>query len=174
VSPIGGMNYLPASDYAAALPDDDVAAVLARETPRLFAIAVAVLRDVPEAEDVVQETLTDAWKSWETIRDPGARPRWLTRICVRQSIRARGRLARLPLFGLDQHRVEAPAPAHDVDMDRVYLVLSKHQRAVLTLHYHHGYSLDECASLMGCRPGTVRSHLARALSTLRKELIRDD
>ena len=103
---------------AAPQEDEDVDAILALETPRLFAIAVAILRDVAEAEDAVQETLMAAWKRWDTIRDPVARPRWLTRICVRQSIRARARLARLPLLGLDRHRVEAPALARDVDMDR--------------------------------------------------------
>jgi DNA-directed RNA polymerase specialized sigma24 family protein len=41
---------------------------------------------------------------------------------------------------------------------------------VITLHYHFGYSLDECASLMGCRPGTARSHLGRALAMLRRKL----
>jgi len=51
--------------------------------------------------------------------------------------------------------------------------LSTKQRAVVVLHYHHGYSLDECASLLGCRPGTARSHLARALTTMRKELAYD-
>lgn len=159
---------------AAPLEDEGVDAILALETPRLFAIAVAILRDVAEAEDAVQETLMAAWKRWDTIRDPVARPRWLTRICVRQSIRARGRLARLPLLGLDRHRVEVPALARDVDIDRLYRRLSKRQRAVLTLHYHHDYSLDECALLIGCRPGTVRSHLGRALSSLREGLSHDD
>ena len=40
----------------------------------------------------------------------------------------------------------------------------------MTLHYEYGYTLDECASLIGCQPGTARSHLARALASLRKEL----
>lgn len=166
------MNDSSAVGCATALPeDDDVAAILALETPRLFAIAVAILRDAAEAQDAVQETLMAAWKRWDTIRDRGARSAWLTRICVRQSLRARGRLGRLPLFGLDLDRVAATVPARDVDMDRLFRALPKRQRAVLTLHYHHGYSLDECAFVIGCRPGTVRSHLARALSTLRKDLV---
>ncbi|MGH7721307.1 MAG: RNA polymerase sigma factor [Candidatus Dormibacteria bacterium] len=171
------MHYAPAAGHAADFraDDDDLAAALADNMPRLFAIAVAILRDEAEAEDVVQETLTAAWKSWDRIRDQAARPHWLTRICVRQSIRARRRLMRLPLLGLDEHRVSVPtATARDVDLDRLYRSLSKRQRAVLTLHYHHGYSLDDCASLIGCRPGTVRSHLARALATLRREITDGD
>lgn len=88
--------------------------------------------------------------------------------CLR---RREGLLRRwLPLPG-EEHEVEAPAtdPA-DPDLDRACRRLSARQRAVITLHYHFGYSLDECAALMGSRPGTVRSHLNRALEALRREL----
>jgi DNA-directed RNA polymerase specialized sigma24 family protein len=58
-------------------------------------------------------------------------------------------------------------------MDRAYRRLSRKQRAAITLNYRHGYSVEECAVFMGCRPGTVRTHLERGLAALRKEL-RDD
>ncbi len=67
-----------------------------------------------------------------------------------------------------------PSPAQrqepDLDLDRCYRRLSRQQRAVVTLHYQYGYTIDECATLIGCQPGTARSHLARALASLRKEL----
>ena len=47
------------------------------------------------------------------------------------------------------------------------------QRAAIALNYRHGYSVDECAVFMGCRAGTVRTHLERGLAKLRKEL-KDD
>ena len=57
-----------------------------------------------------------------------------------------------------------------VDLDRSYRKLSPKQRAALFLHYHHGYSIDECADLMTCGAGSVRTHLARALASMRKEM----
>jgi RNA polymerase sigma-70 factor (ECF subfamily) len=59
-------------------------------------------------------------------------------------------------------------PATNLDLARAYVQLSKQQRAAVALHYFYGYTLDECAELLGNRPGTVRSHLARALVTLRR------
>jgi RNA polymerase sigma factor (sigma-70 family) len=56
------------------------------------------------------------------------------------------------------------------DIDRAYARLSVRQRAVVSLHYHYGYTLVECADLMGCSPGSVSQHLARALRSLRQEL----
>jgi DNA-directed RNA polymerase specialized sigma24 family protein len=64
-----------------------------------------------------------------------------------------------------------PGTAADIlDIDRAFRRLSLRQRAAIALTYRHGYSVEECAVFMGCRPGTVRSHLARGLVTLRKEL----
>jgi RNA polymerase sigma factor (sigma-70 family) len=160
-------------EEATEVPADDIGARLASEAPRLFATAIAILHDRGDAEDAVQETLTIAWRKWHALREEAARPRWLTQICVRQSITIRRR-RRSPLFALDTASAAPPAAVRDLDLDRVYARLPVRQRAVLTLHYHHGYSLDETAALMGCRPGTARSHLARALAMLRRELNLDE
>ena len=145
------------------------------ESRRLFAVAFAILRDPAEAEDAVQETMMKAWSAWHQLRDTERRRPWLTRICVNHCIgRKRLRLSRWLLPGSDA--VERGSPTQDdfvcqdLDLDRAYQRLSVQQRAVVVLHYHHGYPLDECADLMGCRPGTVRSHLNRALTTLRREV----
>jgi RNA polymerase sigma factor (sigma-70 family) len=140
------------------------------ESGRLFAVAYSILRDTQEAEDAVQETMELAWRSWSDLRDPSKRAAWLRQICVRRAIRSRRRL--LPRRWLaDVSDLQARVPEdRDLDLDRSYRRLTPQQRAVVTLHYEYGYSLDECAALIGCQPGTARSHLARALASLRKEL----
>ena len=145
-------------------------AAVRAESGRLFAVAYSILRDPQEAEDAVQETMELAWRSWDALRDPSKRSAWLRQICVRRAIRTRRRL--LPRLWLADS-ITVPSPQHgepDVDLDRSYRRLTRQQRAVVTLHYEYGYSLDECAALIGCQPGTARSHLARALASLRKEL----
>lgn len=135
----------------------------------LYSLARSILGDQQEAEDAVQDTMELAWRSWRSLRDPQRRAAWLKQICVRRCLRVKRRLfGRVPLSEND--RDPRPSPTADPDLDRAFYRLSRHQRAVIRLHYHDGYSLDECAGLMGCRPGTVRSHLARALASLRQEL----
>lgn len=146
--------------------------IVRTEARRLFVVANGVLRDPDEAEDAVQETLLRAWRSWHQLRDEERRRAWLTRICINHCLRRREGLLRrwLPLPG-DVERLEArPLDAADPDLDRACRRLSARQRAVITLHYRFGYSLDECAEMLGSRPGTVRSHLNRALTALRREL----
>ncbi|HZB97194.1 MAG TPA: RNA polymerase sigma factor [Candidatus Sulfotelmatobacter sp.] len=146
-----------------------------RESRRLFLLALAILRDSGEAEDAVQETMMKAWRAWDDFRDRERESAWLTRICVNSCLSRRRHLAaRFPLISpLMREPVSREAfDEVDLDLDRACRQVSARQRALLILHYHHGYTLDECAALMRCRPGTVRSHLARALSTLQREVER--
>lgn len=143
---------------------------------RLFHIALAIVRDAGEAEDAVQETFLVAWRRWDTVRDEDKREAWLTTICIRHCFRRRRILRR---WTLGRPGDTAAAAEHVrfqgrlLDLDRAQAKLSPQQRAVLVLSYHHGYSADQCAALMGLSGGTVRSHLARALASLRKEMSDD-
>jgi RNA polymerase sigma-70 factor (ECF subfamily) len=169
------MDKPPASERKSEelLPADS--AVSTDATPshrRLYAIALAILHDQGEAEEAVQETMEFAWRSRSSLRSEGSRAAWLTRICVRQSLCRRRRWFRSgkPDGGEAATEVFVPFQPRDLDLHRAYGRLSAKQRAVVSLHYGHGYTLDECAALMRSRPGTVRSHLARALTALREEL----
>ena len=50
------------------------------------------------------------------------------------------------------------------------MALPPKYRAVIHLYYYEGYSTEEIARILGCRPGTVRSRLSRARDKLRKLL----
>ena len=144
---------------------------LAAQLPRLMALAYSILRDSEEASDAVQETAEQAWRSWNAIRDPGRRASWLSTICVRQSLR-RARIERRQRLIPWRPRSDTTGyeGVSDVDLERALRGLSARQRAVVALHYVYGYSLDEIAGVLGCRPGTARSHLNRALNSLRDSL----
>jgi RNA polymerase sigma-70 factor (ECF subfamily) len=162
--------------------------VFATERRRLFGIAFTVLRDRAEAEDAVQETMVAAWRGWDSLRDPDKRSAWLTRICLNWCFRRRIRLARVIPFSARQRDADdatsigrsgrivvtmsaaaAPGP-RDLDLDRAFGELSPRQRAAVLLHHHFGFTVEQCAEVMSCSEGTVRSHLQRALAALREEL----
>ncbi len=138
-------------------------------TRPLYSLALSILSDQQEAEDAVQDTMVIAWGRWHSVRDEERRSAWLKRVCLRRCLRVKRRLFAVERLS-ERQRDTRTSPTSDPDLDRAFRRLSPHQRAVVRLHYQDGYSLDECASLMGCRPGTARSHLARALATLRQEL----
>ncbi len=157
------------SGYAAGAP-----AVLEAEMPRLLALAYSVLRDRDRAADAVQDTMEIALRSWSSLRQADRRAAWLSTICVRRALR-RARADRRSQFLPWAYRPPpvAVAFAQDIDLERALLQLTAKQRAVVGLHYVYGYTLDETAAAIGCRPGTARSHLNRALRTLR-QILGDD
>jgi RNA polymerase sigma-70 factor (ECF subfamily) len=147
--------------------------LLTAERRRLYGIAYSILRDHAEAEDALQDAMLKAWRSWDSVRDESARPTWLVRVCVNHCINRRHglrlRAARVTNAG-DAAVADPRFEGRLLDLDRSYRRLSPRQRAAVFLHYHHGYSIDECADLMSCRAGSVRTHLARALASMRREM----
>jgi RNA polymerase sigma-70 factor (ECF subfamily) len=147
------------------------------ERARLYALAVTITRDPSECEDIVQDTLLAAWRSRPRLRDPARTSAWLTRICVNHCLQRARRRARWVSAG---EKLLAAAPIRSrlddrpmLDFDRAFTRLSPKQRAVFVLHAHHGYSVRECAEILGCRAGTARSHLGRVIAALRQEMSDD-
>ena len=140
---------------------------------RLWGIAYAVLRSTPDAEDAIQETLICAWRAWSRVPVERVTDAWLLKICVNRSIDYRRRRLRRSTVNLLSDTVAAVDPAlHGgmLDLDRAFRKLSRRQRAAVVLHKARGYTIDECAELMGCSRASVRTHYERAIRRLRNDL----
>ena len=141
--------------------------------PALYGLALAITGGVADAEDAYQAALEQAWQRWGSLRkSTSARP-WLAKICARTAIRSRRRRLHWITRHVDvEHASNLGSLIHwDPDLGRALDQLTTRQRAVISLHYGQGYSLDEVGGLLGISGGTVRSHLNRALDHLRKELM---
>lgn len=161
-------------------------------TPWLLAVARAMLADQDEAEDVVQETFTLAWRRVELFDQASGRliP-WLLRITRNRAIdrlRARRRQAakvrRLEQYGALPPPVvaavepnEAATPGWQVHaaVARALAELPDEQRAVVQLAYFEGLTHSEIAGRLALPLGTVKTRLRLAFARLRTGLasIRD-
>src|SRR5687767_12081527 len=146
-----------------------------------FRTAWLVCGDAADAEDAAQEAFLKAHAALGRFR-PGApwRP-WLLRIVAneaRNRRRSAGRRAHLA------GRAAVAGPPPDVPgPDALVLAgeqrsalaaavgrLDPPQRQVVLLRYVLDLSEAECAAVLDCRPGTVKSRASRALERLRGEL----
>jgi len=149
--------------------------LFAAERGHLFAVAFSILGDPGYAEDTVQEAAAAAWQGWASRRDPERTHAWLTSICVHQALHSRRSLGR-SLTALRRSAERAQVEQHleadgrFIDLHHAFVRLSRQQRAVVSLHYMSGFTLAECADLMGCSAGAAASHLSRALEKLRRAL----
>jgi RNA polymerase sigma-70 factor (sigma-E family) len=147
----------------------------AARLPALLRYATVLTCDPHLAEDVVQEVLVRVHRKWRRIQSVPVPDAYVRRMITNQflSWRRRKSFSEAPRPPEDMLEL-APAvrdPASRID-DRDELLaqiatLPKRQRVALVLRYFCDLPDDEIAAVMGCRVVTVRSHISRALSTLR-------
>lgn len=131
-------------------------------------------RDV--AEDLVQDAFVRLAGRLAHLRDPAAFDGYLRKTVVNLS---NSYFRRRKVERAYEVRARGAArafatPGHSVE-DREALVaalrnLPQRQRAALVLRFYEDLSESQTADAIGCRPGTVKSLVSRALETLRNEI----
>lgn len=133
----------------------------------LLALAMATVRNRSYADDLVQDAYAQLWTRWASVTQPTA---WLRRAVVSNCL-ASLRTQRRQEAILRRH---APAPPKTAPDEKAFLDLltglNERQRIALTLCYVEDLSHAEIASVLGCRPGTVKSTLHRARQVLRAQM----
>jgi RNA polymerase sigma factor (sigma-70 family) len=93
---------------------------------------------------------------------------------VNEYLSWRRKWARLVPQAVVEDDAREPDPARQLT-DRAQLVgeiarLPRRQRSAVVMRYYGGMSDAEIAADLGCSEGTVRSHVSRALSSLRVQI----
>ena len=161
---------------------DAVAELYDRHAARVMGLARHILRNSSDAEDVVQEVFSQAWRTaphYESSR--GTVTGWLLMMARTRAIdRLRSRRARRDTAG-DVMLEGMAAPAAPVaetliageqaqQLRGMLTTLPAEQRTALQLAYFEGLSQSEIAARLGAPLGTVKTRIRTALATLRRSL----
>ena len=155
----------------------------AHET-RLFRQAVGLCRDEALAEDLLAETLLEAWRSLPRFDATCRLSTWLYAILLHRYLKSVRRMVSRPVslaqvpIAEAQQREQAQETLPDLrnspadhaasqDTADVLRLPAKHQE-VLLLRFFEDASLPEIAAALGCPVGTVKSRLHHALEKLRR------
>jgi RNA polymerase sigma-70 factor, ECF subfamily len=164
--------------------DEDAFAGLVRaHQDQLYRVALRMLGDLHEAQDVVQEAFLQAWQHLPGFRGDARFSTWVTRILINRCHNVqRARRPADPLPDENETSSRLPAtPAADTlavtasrrdAVREALLALPLDQRAPLVLTTFGGYTFAETGRILGVSEGTakVRAHRARrALSTTLQE-----
>src|SRR6266545_5358550 len=155
--------------------------LVAAELPGLYSLARRLVRD--GAEDLVQEALLRAYRSFGTLKEDPAAGRWLKSILVnvfRDELRKRARsveelsVEEVEDFSLYRTLVEVdPLPYSDTlhldflrafardDVRDVLMRLPELYRAPLVLRYMDGFATKEIARMLDTPLGTILARLHR-------------
>lgn len=143
-------------------------------------VAAVALGSATDADDVAQEAFVKAHAALDRFRaDAPFRP-WLFRIVTntaRTRLRGQGRQRALAIREASRAAVGGPAPdeiaVRHAEREAVVDALNRlrpDDRLVLTYRWYEELSETEMAEALGCRRGTVKSRLSRAMGRLRTEL----
>ncbi|MFB9312775.1 SigE family RNA polymerase sigma factor [Nocardioides plantarum] len=137
----------------------------------LYRSAYLLAGNHADAEDLAQQTLLQAYRSWGKVRRADRPQAYLRRMLTNLYISQRRPQARR-LEVLTDAPPEPRTAAGAGPEDRMLLwphvaSLAPRQRAVIVLRYYEQLSEAEIADALGCSTGTVKSTAHRALASLR-------
>lgn len=149
-----------------------------------FRVALGVLHDRAEAEDVAQDALLRAYRNFHRLRDRATFRSWLVRIAWRTAIDHRRAQKRRERYETDAAQTGARATeafsksAEEVAagkeferrLSRELDALPEKLRVVMVMAAIEGYDTGEVARLLGLPEGTVKSRLRLARQRLTDKL----
>jgi RNA polymerase sigma-70 factor (ECF subfamily) len=159
------------------------AALVDRHKDRSLTLALRLVGNRAEAEELVQDAFLRAYRSLDQFRGDARFSTWFYRIlynlCMTRVTRRKP--APEPLDGLDERLVDAQpgeagalerleeAEVHAMLADGIQ-ELPERYRTVVTLFYVQEMSLEEVAEVLSLPAGTVKTHLFRARAQLKRSL----
>lgn len=147
-----------------------------RERSALVTFAWSLTGSLAIAEEIAQEALVAAWRSWDAVGDYDKPGTWARRVVANRASthwRSAGRETR----ALERLAGSAPTPPEAVELPgpdaalwAAVRRLPDRQAHVIALYYLEDRSVTETAAILECAEGTVKAHLHKARLSLARTL----
>ena len=168
---------------------EEIARMVSVHSPAIFRLALKMLGNEQDAEDVLQETFFKALRSLQTFEERSSLSTWLYRITINESLmvlrKRKNNLVELDDPLEDNESVQAPVEIVDFcclpereladSESKEFLNLAVSRltpplRAVFLLRDVEGQSVKETADTLRVSESVVKTRLLRARLKLREEL----
>lgn len=130
-----------------------------------------------DARDLLQDTLMQAWRALDSLRDERAVRAWLYKIATHEAYRHLNRHRERPLSTEELSemllgRLESSSYVDyeqeaELKFQQALLTLSEQQRTVFTLRYYDEMSYEEIAEVMQTSPASLRVSYHHATQRIR-------
>jgi RNA polymerase sigma-70 factor (ECF subfamily) len=169
-------------------PLDNFEGLFEQHRPRIFRFILASIRNQESAENLTQDCFIRAYKARGQLRGASTAGTWLMQIAAnlvrsheasgrlkfwRRTLRADVDLSDAGDWIPDQQMSPEDMAAAKQQVEKIWRVagrLSGKQRTVFLLRFGEDMELLEIAAITGMKEGTVKTHLFRALKSVRTAL----
>jgi len=148
-----------------------------RYSKAMFNTALRIVNKTPDAEDVLQDSFTDAFMQLSSIENKSTFGAWLKQIVVFKSITL---LKKQRMSFVDMEKAEDLPDENEMNEADIWytvdMIKQKMQqlpdgyRTVLSLYLFEGYDHEEISQILGVAQSTVRTQYIRAKQKLLKLL----
>lgn len=146
-----------------------------RYAKAMFNTCLRIVNNIAEAEDVLQESFTEAFKNLPQFEYRTSFGGWLKQICINRSI---NQLKKRKVVWVDIDAADTNNAAEEVVVDenetalkvdavkRSIMALPDGYRTVLSLYLLEGYDHEEIAEILNVAESTTRTQYMRAKQKL--------
>jgi RNA polymerase sigma-70 factor, ECF subfamily len=165
------------------IEQEDFERIVPQYQKQIYRILLCHVRDADAADTLTQECFLRAYKKRSSFRGESSVGTWLIKIAINlardhnrsQHLLFWRRLARTDQIDKIPAAYWGPSPEKALQDREIFNAilaeterLSKKQKTIFLLHFVEGMTLDEIAATIGLELGTVKSHLSRALESVRR------
>ena len=150
--------------------DRELTEIYNRQVDTVYRICFSFMKNIPDTEDMVQETFLRLIKSGMSFVSVEHEKAWLivtaSNLC-RDTLKKWWRKCE----DIDDPSLGLKQPPFEIDevLDAI-LKLPADQKTAVYMYYYEGYSTADIAAYLRCPESTVRSRLSRARKTLKRKL----
>jgi RNA polymerase sigma-70 factor (ECF subfamily) len=161
-------------DRARAGDGDAFATIVSDHEAMVFSLVYHFFHDRSRAEEIAQDVFLQLYRSLDSIESPEHLTHWLRQVTTRRCIDVirRSKLRAVPLDSIVD--IESNDRVADPLLDRklrtMIAELPDMQRVILTLRYQEDLDPTDICRIVEMPVNTVKSHLHRALQSLRSKL----
>ena len=144
----------------------------------MYRFAYYTLGNQQDAEDVISETVLDAFKGIRNLKKPEKFKSWIFQIlstkCKRQIAVYISNREHLRNEDSATHLTQDDHPyAEHIDVRKAFSILNETEKMIISLMVFAGYNSREAAKIMKSTEGTIRSAKSRALNKMSQYLKED-
>ena len=149
--------------------------LLERHRTVLARTAYLTIRDRESVQDVMQEALVQVWRDLSSYRPYGSFRGWMLKILLNKARKhyRKKQVQTVPMEAATEVLGNAEVPEEAVEgeeqtrrLRQALDHLTRDHREALILRYYNDLTVPEIAKVLGCREGTIKSRLSRALNRL--------